>query len=94
MRVIWAAEARADLRSIDNWLTENASPEVSVRKLAAIRYRAKILVDFPRSGRPDRDGRRILVVYGTPYLISYRVKAATVEVLRVHHGREGWQLDT
>lgn len=94
MRVIWSGPALADLRNVDAWLTCNASPDTAVRPLAMIRFRAKILEDFPRSGRPYADGRRILRVYDTPYVIRYRVGAQTVEVTRVHHERENWQLET
>jgi toxin ParE1/3/4 len=93
MRIIWSIPARNDLRGINDWLDREASPEFAVRTLAAIRYRAKVLEDFPRSGRPHLDGQRILRVYGTPYLIRYQVDDQRVEVVRVHHEHQAWQLE-
>jgi plasmid stabilization system protein ParE len=93
MQVIWSGPARAGLRPIDDWLPQNASAEVAVRILAAIRFRADILVDFPRSGRPYGDDHRVLLVQQTSYLIRYRIARGTVEVLRVHHERQVGQLE-
>ncbi|VVT24379.1 conserved hypothetical protein [Sphingomonas sp. EC-HK361] len=93
MRLIWSAPALDDLRGIDDWLTREASAGVALRNLAAIRFRAKFLQDFPRGGRPLQNGQRVLVVYDTPYLIRYQIIDRVVSVVRVHHEREGWLLD-
>lgn len=94
-RVRWTAASLGDLRRIDDWLTQEASAEFAIRTLATIRFRAKFLVDFPRSGRPYRRGTRILRVLDTPYLIHYRITDAfTIQVLRVYHDREDWQVET
>ncbi|MEN2786057.1 type II toxin-antitoxin system RelE/ParE family toxin [Sphingomonas qilianensis] len=91
----WSGPALGDLRRINSWLEENAAPEYAVRLLAAIRYRAEWLRDFPRGGRPFRGDMRVLRVYQTPYLIRYRVVEALqkVYVLRVHHEREDWSIE-
>lgn len=93
MRIIWSVPARDDLRGINDWLMREASPEFALRTLAAIRYRAKVLEDFPHSERPYLDGQRILHVHGTPFLIRYQVDMEKVEVIRVHHERQNWQLE-
>jgi len=59
-KIDWAGPALDDLREIDGWLEREASPEFTLRTLTAIRYRAKVLEDFPRGGRPHRGGDRIL----------------------------------
>jgi len=42
-------------------------------------------------GRPGRvDGTREFVVAGTPYIIPYRVRGETVELLAVMHGARRW----
>lgn len=49
------------------------------------------LADHPAIGRSGRvPGTRELVVTGTPYLVPYRVKGKTVEILRVFHGSRRW----
>jgi toxin ParE1/3/4 len=35
-------------------------------------------------------GTRELVVTGTPFIVVYRVEAATVVILRVLHGAQRW----
>jgi toxin ParE1/3/4 len=41
-----------------------------------------------RIGR--RKGTRELVVAGLPYFVVYRLRASTIEVLRVIHGARDW----
>ena len=91
-RIVWSIPALEDLRSIDDWLTREASSDYAVRVLAAIRFRAKFLQDFPHGGRPYRDGTRVLRVFETPYLIHYRLIGEGAEVIRVYHERENWQV--
>lgn len=44
------------------------------------------LAEFPLIGRTGRvDGTRELVITNTPYIVIYRVKGSTVEILRVLH---------
>ena len=93
MRIEWTTPALIDLRGINRWLSAEADPEFAMRTLVAIRLRSRFLEDFPRGGRPHRDGQRILRVFDTPYLIRYRVVGDLVQVLRVHHEREHWFIE-
>jgi plasmid stabilization system protein ParE len=88
----WTPAATDDLWSIDDWLTENASSEIALATLAAIRIRASFLANFPRGGRPIGEGVRLLRVIDTPHLILYRIVEDMVEILRVVHEREDWQV--
>lgn len=90
MRIEWTSPALNDLRGIDDWVSRETDAELAVRILTAIRSRARFLENFPRGGRPHRNGQRVLRVFGTPYLIKYRIVGDRVQVLRVHHEREGW----
>ncbi|MEH3035025.1 MAG: type II toxin-antitoxin system RelE/ParE family toxin [Sphingomonas adhaesiva] len=91
--VRWSIAARDDLRDIDAWLEREASPQFAIVTLASIRERASFLARFPRGGRPHADGTRILRVLGTPYLIHYQLgPGRQVDVLRVYHEREDWQI--
>jgi plasmid stabilization system protein ParE len=91
-QIEWTGPARNDLRAIDRWLERETSPEFAFHILVTIRTRARFLENFPRGGRPYRDGLRIFRVSGTPYLLRYRIVAETgmVQILRVHHEREDW----
>ncbi|UUL81874.1 type II toxin-antitoxin system RelE/ParE family toxin [Sphingomonas qomolangmaensis] len=90
----WTPEALKDLRAIERWLIANRTPHVAMQALLDIRLRAQSLEEFPHAGRPERDGIRILVVYGSGYLIFYRIIEAGVQILRVRNEREDWQLAT
>ena len=49
------------------------------------------LVTHPALGRPGRvAGTRELVVIGTPYLIPYRIRDKSLEILRVFHAARKW----
>lgn len=88
----WTAPALADLRRINSWLLEHRSADLAARTLAGIRERALFLEQFPHGGRPERDGTRVLRVSGTPFLLLYRLRNASVEILRIRHEREDWLL--
>lgn len=89
--IIWAPSARSDLNRITAWLDENRDAQTCADTLEAIQRRAEFLMDFPRGGRPLGDGKRLLRIIGTPYLIVYRLSDTQTEVVRVHHEREDWQ---
>lgn len=93
-RLNWTVPARDDLRSVDAWLTEEASPQIAMRTLAEILERARFLLDFPHGGRPFLDRQfRILRVFNTPYIIIYRIKGDAIDILRVQHERQDWQME-
>ena len=89
----WTPPATDDLWAIDDWLTENASPEIALATLAAIHRRARLLEDFPRSGRPIGEGNRVLRVINSPHLIIYRIADDNLEILRIRHESEDWQIE-
>ncbi|QCB41694.1 type II toxin-antitoxin system RelE/ParE family toxin [Sphingomonas sp. PAMC26645] len=93
MQIDWTTPALDDLRGVDDWLTAEADPEWALRILVAIRFRSRFLKNFPRGGRPHRDGYRILRVFNTPYLIRYRLVGNAVQVVRVYHERENWFIE-
>ncbi len=94
MRIIWSPLAVDDVRGINIWLEREASPDTAVRIVSAIRHRARFLENFPHGGRPHGTAHRVLRVFDTPYLIRYRIRSDVVEVIRVHHEREDWQLES
>jgi toxin ParE1/3/4 len=49
------------------------------------------LANFPEMGRPGRvHGTRELVIQSTPYIVAYRLKGSTVEILALLHGARRW----
>ncbi len=89
--VIWSLPATFDLDRIGEWLDENRTAAASAQALYDIGQRTLFLQNFPHGGRPYKDGKRVLIVTGTPYVIEYRLNEGDVEIVRVHHERENWQ---
>ncbi len=78
-RALANLEAEAAYMARDN-------PAAAQRMVAAIEQAVRHLARHPGLGRTGRvAGTRELVVPGTPYIIPYRVREGSVEVLRVFH---------
>jgi plasmid stabilization system protein ParE len=90
MKVRWLREA---LRNLDREAVFIAGddPDAARRVVGRIRNAVARLKSHPSLGRPGRvPGTRELVVSGTPYIIPYRVRRQSVEVLRIFHGARRW----
>ena len=91
MRPVWTALALADLASIRAYIAEQdrgAAKRVVLRILYCV---DTLLPQSPEMGRPGRvSGTRELVVTGTPFIVPYRVRGETIQVLRVYHGAQRW----
>lgn len=62
-----------------------------MRMVDRLRQAVDHLADHPAIGRVGRvPGTRELIVAGTPFIIPYRVKNRTIEVLRVLHAAQRW----
>jgi toxin ParE1/3/4 len=49
------------------------------------------LLDHPERGRLGRvETTRELVIGGTPYIVAYRIRGETIDVLAVLHGARSW----
>ncbi len=86
MRVRWL---RRTLKNFDEEAAYIArdDPRAAARLVERIVASVERLADYPASGRPGRvPGTRELLVTDTPYLVPYRVRGETVEILRVFHG--------
>ena len=85
MRVKWLREA---LRNLDEEATYIATDDVAVARPVVKRVldAVALLAEQPGLGRPGRvPGTRELIVAKTRYLVPYRVRGETVEILRVFH---------
>jgi toxin ParE1/3/4 len=85
MRVRWLRRARQNLDEEASYIAVDdpaAARAVVARVLGAV----ATLAQHPDLGRPGRvPGTRELVVPRTHYLVPYRVRGRSVEVLRVFH---------
>ena len=85
MRVKWLSKA---LRNLDDEATYVASDDAVAARLVVKRIldSVAVLEQQPGLGRPGRvHGTRELVVDKTRYVVPYRVRRETVEILRVFH---------
>jgi toxin ParE1/3/4 len=91
MRIVWSPEAIDDLASLRAFIAEDnpaAARRVALRIVQAIE---ETLPANPHIGRPGRvPGTRELAVTGTRFIVPYRVRDLTVQVLRVYHGARRW----
>jgi toxin ParE1/3/4 len=90
MKLVWSRAAMRDLDELAAYIgmeSERASELVEGR----IHKEAKLLSQFPRSGRIGRaPGTRERVVGSTRYIIVYRIVSGRIRVLRVYHGARKW----
>jgi len=85
MRVKWL---RTALRNLDEEASYIALDDPGAARLVVERVLNAVegLVEHPAIGRPGRvPGTRELVVPRTRYIVPYRVRGETIEVLRVFH---------
>jgi toxin ParE1/3/4 len=87
VRVRWLRAALENLNAEAEYIGRD-NPAAAARMVSRVEEAVAGLAAHPAIGRPGRvHGTRELVVPGTPYIIPYRVRADTVEILRVFHGK-------
>ncbi|MBZ5492600.1 MAG: type II toxin-antitoxin system RelE/ParE family toxin [Acidobacteriia bacterium] len=90
MRVRWLRAALAELDAEAEYIARD-NPRAAAKIVASIATAVDRLTRHPAMGRPGRvAGTRELVVPSTPYIIPYRVRGDSVEVLRVFHAARKW----
>ena len=90
MRVRWLRAALANLVTETEYIPRD-DPAAAVRVETEIRRSVERLQRFPSLGRPGRvSGTRELIIPGTPYIVPYRVRHDTIEILRVFHAARRW----
>jgi plasmid stabilization system protein ParE len=85
VHVSWLRKA---LRNLDEEATFIAADDPAAARLVVERVLAAVamLPEQPAMGRPGRvPGTRELVVLRTRYVVPYRVRGETIEILRVFH---------
>ena len=85
-----APEARAELRSIWNYIFKESGTAVAADSVVdAITERFYLLSQFPRMGRSRDDLRPGLRSFPVgQYVIIYTIEDEDVEILHVFHGRQ------
>lgn len=90
MHVKWLEVALDSLIAEAEYISQDSSAAAD-RTVVTILDAVEILKRFPASGRPGRvAGTRELMVSGSPYIVPYRVRDDTVELLLVFHAARKW----
>jgi toxin ParE1/3/4 len=90
VRVRWLRRALRNLDEEAEYIARD-NPQAAGRIVERIATGVDRLGNHPASGRIGRvPGTRELVITGTPYIIPYRVRGDTVEILRVFHAARKW----
>jgi toxin ParE1/3/4 len=91
VKIEWTAPALQHLREAREYI-EIDNPAAAARQIDLIEASVNHLRAFPMMGRAGRRaGTRELPVPGTPYILVYRVKQMSVQVLAILHGARNWQ---
>ena len=90
MRVRWTGPAFESLRSHADFIAKDDF-EQARRLVLRVNEAVERLKQFASLGRPGRlSGSREWIVSGTPYIIPYRIRADTLELLRILHASQEW----
>ena len=89
MQVRWTRKALENLDAIAAYIALD-NPIRARSFVGEIKAKTELLSQFPAIGRPGRvPGTRELVVHEN-YIIPYRVKDDSVQIIRVHHVARLW----
>ena len=84
MAVKWLKVALENMGTIADYIAQD-NPDRAVTFVQEIRQKANVLADFPSVGRVGRvSGTRELVAHKN-YIVVYRMKGKTVQIIRVRH---------
>jgi addiction module RelE/StbE family toxin len=90
VRVRWLRRALGNLDEEAEYIARD-DPDAAARIVDRIATSVERLATHPALGRTGRvPGTRELMLSGTPYVVAYRVRGETVEILRVFHGARKW----
>lgn len=90
MRVRWLKRALRDLDEAEAYIAQD-DPQVAAGVVLRIVLAVSLLKEQPGIGRSGRvPGTKELIVPNTPFIVPYRVKDDTVQILRVYHSSRKW----
>jgi plasmid stabilization system protein ParE len=86
MRIRWTPAAAADLQPISDYLKDH-HPHYRQPTMRKVYGTIQSLSEWPFHGRVgSEEGTRELLFPPLPYIVVYRVKPQSIEVLRIYHG--------
>ena len=89
-KIRWTRRALRRLDSIGEHIAKD-NPDAAANVIARIVAAVDALADYPAMGRAGRiAGTRGNVIPSLPYIVPYRVKPDTIEIITVLHGAQKW----
>src|ERR1700726_669095 len=91
MTLVWSPESIRDLFALRRHIAEH-DPASAKRVALHILYCVEhLLSENPKLGAAGRvPGTRELVISKAPYVVPYRVRGSTIEIVRVYHSARRW----
>lgn len=90
MQVRWLRRALKNLDEEAEYIAR-VDPEAAAQIMERIATSVDRLAAHPALSRPGRvPVTRELVIAGIPYVVPYRIRGETVEILRIFHGARKW----
>jgi len=88
MKLVWSRHAVGQLAEIREYIARD-KPGAAAHVAGRIREAVSLLKRHPHLGKRGLlPGTRELVVPGMPFVIAYRIRQRTVEIIAVHHGAQ------
>jgi toxin ParE1/3/4 len=90
MNIRWLEDAINDLQALRQYINQD-SPKAANNITEKLISAVELLSENPGLGRQGRVvNTRELIISSTSYIVPYRIKHETVEVLRVYHCAMKW----
>jgi addiction module RelE/StbE family toxin len=90
VKLDWTPLAISHLRSTHQHIARD-NPAAAEKIIGRILDAAERLADYPSMGRPGRiEGTRELVITGTPFIVTYRIRRNDLQILAVMHTSRKW----
>jgi toxin ParE1/3/4 len=91
MTLVWSRESIRDLIALRAYIAEHDPASAKRVALHILHCVEHLLSENPRLGHAGRvPGTRELVIPKTPYVVPYRVRGSTIEIVRVYHSSRRW----
>lgn len=91
MNLVWSLEAINDLAALRSYISESDPTAARRVALHILHHIEIVLAENPGIGRVGRvAGTREAIVPKTPFVVPYRVREGTLEILRVYHAARRW----
>lgn len=90
MKIQWTKGASSNLENIEAYIGKD-NPISAIETVLKVIHSVNHLSKYPAIGRPGRiENTKELIIADTPFIVPYRIKNETVQILRVFHHSQKW----